>query len=99
LGHEHLRPDSGAGGAAGYWHRVIPPLREAGHDAIAVGLPGPDPRAGLPEYSQLVVSAIDGREDVVLVAASIGGFTAPERSRAASTWLPGTSTPGPSMRC
>ena len=40
-------------------------------------LPGPDPHAGLPEYTNLVVSAIDGREDVVLVAASIGAFTAP----------------------
>ena len=67
----------GAGGSAWYWHRVVPLLRAAGHDAIAVGLPGPDPHAGLPEYTDLVVSAIDGREDVVLVAASIGGFTAP----------------------
>jgi Alpha/beta hydrolase family len=67
----------GAGGAAWYWHRVVPLLRQAGHEAIAVGLPGPDPHAGLPEYTDLVVSAIDGRDDVVLVAASIGGFTAP----------------------
>ena len=67
----------GAGGSAWYWHRVVPLLRAAGHDAIAVDLPGPDPHAGLPEYTDLVVSAIDGREDVVLAAASIGGFTAP----------------------
>ncbi len=67
----------GAGGTAWYWHRVVPLLRAAGHDAIAVDLPGPDPHAGLPEYTDLVVSAIDGREGVVLVAASIGGFTAP----------------------
>ena len=33
--------------------------------------------AGLPEYTGLVVEAIGGREDVVLVAASLGGFTAP----------------------
>jgi pimeloyl-ACP methyl ester carboxylesterase len=67
----------GSGGAAWYWHRVIPLLQAAGHEAIAVQLPGPDPRAGLPEYAHLIVSAIDGRDDVVLVAASIGGFTAP----------------------
>jgi len=67
----------GSGGAAWYWHRVIPLLQAAGHEAIAVQLPGPDPRAGLPEYADLIVSAIDGRDDVVLVAASIGGFTAP----------------------
>ena len=67
----------GAGGDASYWHRVVPLLQAAGHEAIAVQLPGPDPHAGLAEYADLVVSAIDGRDDVVLVAASIGGFTAP----------------------
>jgi pimeloyl-ACP methyl ester carboxylesterase len=67
----------GAGGSAWYWHRVVPLLRQAGHEAIAVDLPGPDPQAGLPEYTELVVSAVNGHDDVVLVAASIGGFTAP----------------------
>jgi len=67
----------GAGGVPWYWHRVAPLLREAGHEAIVVGLPGPDPDAGLPEYTGLVIEAIGGREDVVLVAASLGGFTAP----------------------
>lgn len=67
----------GAGGAAWYWHRVIPLLREAGHEAIAVDLPGDDPQAGLPEYARLVSAAMDGRPDVVLVAQSLGGFTAP----------------------
>lgn len=67
----------GAGGAAWYWHRVVPLLREAGHEAIAVDLPGDDPQAGLPEYARLVTAAIDGRQGVVLVAQSLGGFTAP----------------------
>jgi pimeloyl-ACP methyl ester carboxylesterase len=67
----------GAGGAAWYWHRVVPLLRDAGHQAIAVDLPGDDERAGLPEYADLVVRAIGGRDDVVLVAQSLGGFTAP----------------------
>ena len=67
----------GAGGTAWYWHRVVPLLRQAGHEAIAVDLPGDDPAAGLPEYTQLVVDAIGGRGDVVLVAQSLGGFTAP----------------------
>jgi pimeloyl-ACP methyl ester carboxylesterase len=66
----------GAGGAAWYWHRVIPLLQQAGHDAIAVDLPGDDEQAGLPEYTDLVVSAIGGRDDVVLVGQSLGGFTA-----------------------
>ena len=67
----------GAGGAAWYWHRVVPLLRAAGHAAIAVDLPGDDPQAGLPEYARLVGAAVDGRPDVVLVAQSLGGFTAP----------------------
>jgi hypothetical protein len=67
----------GAGGTAWYWHRVVPLLREAGHEAIAVDLPGDDPAAGLPEYADLVTSAIGDRRDVVLVAQSLGGFTAP----------------------
>src|SRR5450755_169024 len=67
----------GAGGALWYWHRVAPLLREVGHEAIVVGLPGPRPDAGLPEYTDLVAEAIGGREDVVLVAAPLGGFAAP----------------------
>ncbi len=67
----------GAGGTAWYWHRVAPLLREAGHEAIPVDLPGDDPTAGLPEYTRLVIDAIGGRDDVVLVAQSLGGFTAP----------------------
>lgn len=67
----------GAGGDGWYWHRVVPLLREAGHDAFAVDLPGDDPAAGLPEYAGLVRDAIGDRTDVVLVAQSLGGFTAP----------------------
>lgn len=67
----------GAGGAAWYWHRVVPLLREAGHEAIAVDLPADDEVAGLPEYTRQVVSAIGERDDVILVAQSLGGFTAP----------------------
>jgi len=37
----------GAGGSAFYWHRVVPLLEAAGHEAIAVDLPGDDERAGL----------------------------------------------------
>jgi pimeloyl-ACP methyl ester carboxylesterase len=69
----------GAGGSAWYWHRVVPLLRQAGHEAIAVDLPGPDPDAGLAAYTDLVVSAVGGHEDLVLVAASLGGFTVPIR--------------------
>jgi pimeloyl-ACP methyl ester carboxylesterase len=67
----------GAGGAAWYWHRVEPHLQQAGHETIAIDLPGDDEAAGLPEYTRLVMDAIEGRDDVVLVAQSLGGFTAP----------------------
>ena len=50
----------GAGGAAWYWHRVIPLLRDAGHDAVAVDLPADDETAGLPEYARLAVDASMG---------------------------------------
>jgi len=67
----------GAGGAAWYWHRVVPLLEVAGHEAVAVDLPADDPDAGLPEYAVLVSEAVAGRDDVVLVAQSMGGFTVP----------------------
>jgi pimeloyl-ACP methyl ester carboxylesterase len=52
----------GAGGAATwYWHRVVPLLRRAGHEAITVDLPAAGETAGLPEYARLVVGAIGDR--------------------------------------
>lgn len=67
----------GAGGAAWYFSRLVPLLEAAGHEAVAVDLPGDDESAGLPEYTQLAVEAAKGADDVVLVAQSLGGFTAP----------------------
>jgi pimeloyl-ACP methyl ester carboxylesterase len=67
----------GAGGVAWYWHRVVPLLEAAGHSAVAVDLPGADERAGLSVYAEHVVAAIGARRDSVLVAQSLGGFTAP----------------------
>jgi len=69
----------GAGGDAWYWHLVVPRLERHGHEAIAVALPAADDAAGLPEYAQAVVAAIGKRapERIVLVAQSLGGFTAP----------------------
>jgi pimeloyl-ACP methyl ester carboxylesterase len=67
----------GAGGAGWYWHRVVPLLEAAGHSATAVDLPGDDETAGLPEYAALTLDAARGREDVVLVGQSLGGFTVP----------------------
>jgi len=67
----------GAGGSAWYWHRVEAELRQRGHDAHSVELPAADDRAGLAEYADTVVAAIGERTNVVLVAQSMCGFTAP----------------------
>jgi pimeloyl-ACP methyl ester carboxylesterase len=67
----------GAGGAAWYWHRVVPELQARGHEAVAIDLPAADESAGLPEYADAVVEVIGGRRDVVVVGQSMGAFTAP----------------------
>jgi pimeloyl-ACP methyl ester carboxylesterase len=67
----------GAGSDSWHWHRVVPLLEGRGHEAIAVDLPCDDEDAGLGEYADAVVEAIGERRDVVLVAQSMGGFTAP----------------------
>lgn len=67
----------GAGGMAWYWHRVVPLLEQAHHEAIAVDLPAEDKSAGLDTYAKIVVRALGKRKDVILVAQSLGGFTAP----------------------
>jgi pimeloyl-ACP methyl ester carboxylesterase len=67
----------GAGGMAWYWHRVVRLLSAAGHEAIAVDLPGDDKGAGLAAYADIVIRAIAERTNVVLVAHSLAGFTAP----------------------
>jgi hypothetical protein len=66
----------GAGGAAWYWHRVVPLLEKAGHEALAVELPADDARAGLRAYAKRAVAAIGERRNVTLVAQSLGAFTA-----------------------
>jgi pimeloyl-ACP methyl ester carboxylesterase len=67
----------GAGGDASYWHRLVPELTARGHDVVAPDLPVTDDSAGFAEYADVVVDAIGARDDVVVVAQSLGGFTAP----------------------
>jgi hypothetical protein len=67
----------GAGGlATPYWHRVGVQLEEGGHRALPVDLPGESSDAGLPEYAAIIVDAIEGCVDPVVVAQSMGGFSA-----------------------
>ena len=67
----------GAGDVGWYWHLVEQELRLRGHESVAPDLPCDDDSAGLPEYASTVVEAIGDRDDVVVVAQSFGGFTAP----------------------
>ena len=67
----------GAGGSAWYWHRVVPLLENAGHEALAVDLPGADESTGLEDYADVAIHTIGPRIDVVVVAQSLAGFTAP----------------------
>jgi len=67
----------GAADTAWYWHLVEPELRERGHDVVTMDLPCDDDSAGLAEYADTAVDAIGDRKDLVLVAQSFGGFTAP----------------------
>jgi pimeloyl-ACP methyl ester carboxylesterase len=67
----------GAGSDGWYWHLVEPELQAAGHETIAVDLPCDDDSAGLDDYVDVVVDAVAGRDDVAVVAQSMGGFVAP----------------------
>lgn len=67
----------GAGGDSEYWYRVVPELQARGHEVVAPDLPCDDDSAGLPEYTDVVVDAVGARTGVVVVAQSLGAFTAP----------------------
>src|SRR5215211_7953034 len=67
----------GAADGPWYWHLVEPELRARGHDVVAVDLPCDDDSAGLSEYADAVVEAIGDRRNLIVVAQSFGGFTAP----------------------
>ena len=69
----------GAGGDPWYWHLLVRKLEVRGHEAVPVALPAANDNAGLPEYTDAVLKAIGnrGQRHLVLVAQSLGGFTAP----------------------
>ncbi|WP_203696834.1 alpha/beta fold hydrolase [Catellatospora coxensis] len=66
----------GGGGDAWYWHLVEAELTRRGHDVVNVDLPADDEKAGLREYADVVDAAVGERTDPILVALSMGGFTA-----------------------
>lgn len=74
----------GANSSSWDWHLVAPELRALGHEVIAPDLPTGSPTATLTDYTDTVVKAIDDHNapavtsgDLIVVAHSLGGFTAP----------------------
>ena len=65
----------GAGSDSWYWSRVTPLLADRGHEPLALDLPTGD--VGLADYADAVAEAIGDRTGVVVVAQSMGAFTAP----------------------
>lgn len=67
----------GAADIGWYWHLVEAELRARGHETVAPDLPGDDESKTLDDYADTVVEAVGDRRDLVVVAQSYGGFTAP----------------------
>ncbi|GAA3570108.1 alpha/beta hydrolase [Kribbella ginsengisoli] len=66
----------GAGCTPWHWHPLTAELQARGQDVVAVDLPCDDETAGLREYRDAVLKAVGQRTELVLVAHSLGGFTA-----------------------
>ncbi len=67
----------GAGPDSWYWHLVEPELCAKGHSVVTPDLPCDDDSKDLSDYADTVVDAIGAHAIVILVAQSLGGFTAP----------------------
>ena len=67
----------GAGDVAWYWHLVSTELSARGHQVVAVDLPCEDESKGWSDYADTVCEAVGDRKQLVVVAQSLGGFTAP----------------------
>jgi pimeloyl-ACP methyl ester carboxylesterase len=67
----------GAGDVGWYWHLVEAELRGHGHDVVAPDLPVDDDAATLSDYADTVIDAMGDRTDLIVVAQSAGGYTAP----------------------
>jgi pimeloyl-ACP methyl ester carboxylesterase len=67
----------GAGGDDWYWHRLVSELEAGGHGVVALRLPAGDDSAGWSEYADAIGRAIGNRTDLILVAQSLAGFSAP----------------------
>jgi pimeloyl-ACP methyl ester carboxylesterase len=66
------------GACASGWafHLVADELRHRGHVAVAVELPFDRDEAGFADYADVVVAASAGHDEVIVVAHSLGAYTA-----------------------
>src|SRR4051812_39729803 len=67
----------GAWHGAWCWEHVQDELDQRGHRSVAVDLPCNDASAGLNDNAEIVMRALEGADDVVLVGHSLGGITIP----------------------
>jgi pimeloyl-ACP methyl ester carboxylesterase len=67
----------GAADSGWFWHLLEAEVAARGHDVVAPDLPCDDDSAGFAEYADTVVGAVGDRTGLVVVAQSLGGFTAP----------------------
>ncbi|WIX80381.1 alpha/beta hydrolase [Amycolatopsis carbonis] len=67
----------GGGGNGWDWHLVVDELRRRGHEAVAPDLPIRNPDAKLADFAATAMAAVAGKQDIVVVGHSYGGFTAP----------------------
>jgi pimeloyl-ACP methyl ester carboxylesterase len=88
----------GAGDCGWYWHLVEAELRARGREVVAMDLPVDDDRAGLLEYAEVAVAALDELHRPIVVAQSFGGYVAPivcARVRAEALVLVAAMVPAP----
>ena len=69
-------PVLAGGDSAWSWHLLADELRDRGHELVAIDLPEDD-TADLWTYADALVDSVAGRDEVVVVGHSFGGFTAP----------------------
>jgi pimeloyl-ACP methyl ester carboxylesterase len=88
----------GAGSDPRVYGATIDALERLGHDALAPPLPLDDPDAHPSDHAEAVASATPDRDDVVVVAQSLGAFAGPlvaERVNAALLILLAPMVPAP----
>jgi hypothetical protein len=56
---------------------LAPELREGGNEVVAMDLPCEEESAGLSDYADAVIKAVGNWTELILVAQSLAGFTAP----------------------